>query len=229
MFLLHSTLSSCILLPFQLENIGDTDVQDFLLAIPTSHYKNLAFIQAVQDSKKAKTDPPPLEITTAVTYDGAPANISFFSIKLSKPLPAGKTSPQLTCSLAFLDQVYPHPPEISQFETQFVLHYDNHYILSPYVVVSQTTTFSFPSSKIESYTPNPPQKLKGSSLVFGPYENVPPLSYSEMKAHYEMKRPISLMISAEREIEVSHWGNVYVTEDYHLTNAGAKLVGSFSR
>lgn len=37
------------------------------------------------------------------------------------------------------------------------------------------------------------------------------------------------MADLEREIEVSHWGNVYVTENYKLRNAGAKHKGTFSR
>ena len=32
-----------------------------------------------------------------------------------------------------------------------------------------------------------------------------------------------------REIEVSHWGNVEVTEHYNLVYRGAQLKGEFSR
>jgi hypothetical protein len=32
-----------------------------------------------------------------------------------------------------------------------------------------------------------------------------------------------------REIEISHWGNVQVTEHYNIVHGGAKSKGEFSR
>jgi oligosaccharyltransferase complex subunit alpha (ribophorin I) len=37
------------------------------------------------------------------------------------------------------------------------------------------------------------------------------------------------LISAQREIEISHWGNTAIEEVVELKHAGAKLKGGFSR
>lgn len=35
--------------------------------------------------------------------------------------------------------------------------------------------------------------------------------------------------TAARAVQVSHWGRIYVTEDYHVRHAGAVVTGRFSR
>ena len=37
------------------------------------------------------------------------------------------------------------------------------------------------------------------------------------------------IVTYVKEIEVSHWGNIYVEEKYEIKNAGARHSGSFSR
>ena len=82
---------------------------------------------------------------------------------------------------------------------------------------------------IDSYSEvNPVEKSKGV-IKYGPYKNVPPLSRAKLRVHYVNNYPFATFTTAEREIEVSHWGNVAVEEVYDLTHTGAKLVGGFSR
>ena len=66
-------------------------------------------------------------------------------------------------------------------------------------------------------------------VLAGPYEDMLPFTWSELRIHFLLNKPFPVMVRAEREIELSHWGNVYVTEDYHLVHTGAKHVGTFSR
>jgi oligosaccharyltransferase complex subunit alpha (ribophorin I) len=58
---------------------------------------------------------------------------------------------------------------------------------------------------------------------------VAPFTVEELKVHFENNSPFAVVEQLEREIEVSHWGNVYVTEHYKMRNAGAKHKGTFSR
>jgi hypothetical protein len=53
--------------------------------------------------------------------------------------------------------------------------------------------------------------------------------WAVVQVHFENNSPFAVVEQLEREIEVSHWGNVYVTEHYKMCNAGAKHKGTFSR
>ena len=50
-----------------------------------------------------------------------------------------------------------------------------------------------------------------------------------MKIHFENNEPFLVVSQLERNIEVSHWGNIAVWEDIRVSHNGAKLKGSFSR
>ena len=50
-----------------------------------------------------------------------------------------------------------------------------------------------------------------------------------MVVHYEYNKPFAVAEKLVREIEISHWGNVQITEHYNLVHGGANLKGEFSR
>ena len=80
-----------------------------------------------------------------------------------------------------------------------------------------------PSSNIESYTKEAPTSLSGTTLTYGPYSDVAPFSFpSRMRLHYENNSPFLEALSLARDVEVSHWGNVYVEERYVLQHTGAR-------
>jgi oligosaccharyltransferase complex subunit alpha (ribophorin I) len=59
--------------------------------------------------------------------------------------------------------------------------------------------------------------------VYGPYENVAADATSELVYHFESKAPFLTVTNIVREVEVSHWGNVAITEDITMQHTGAKL------
>jgi hypothetical protein len=64
-----------------------------------------------------------------------------------------------------------------------------------------------------------------NTIVYGPLNDIPPLSTSPCNFHYEYKDPIITITSLKREMEVSHWGaNLAVEEYYALRHDGAKYV-----
>ena len=84
-------------------------------------------------------------------------------------------------------------------------------------------------NQIESYSEvNPVEKTRGG-IKYGPYKRVAPMTYAKLHVHYVNNYPFATFKSAEREIEVSHWGNVAIEEVYDLVHTGAKLIGGFSR
>lgn len=47
--------------------------------------------------------------------------------------------------------------------------------------------------------------------------------------HSENNSPLVVFRDVERVIEVSHWGNIAISEKYKLINNGAELIGEYSR
>jgi oligosaccharyltransferase complex subunit alpha (ribophorin I) len=69
-----------------------------------------------------------------------------------------------------------------------------------------------------------PFKANGDKGVsYGPYENVAGDASAELSYHFESKAPFLTVTNIVREIEVSHWGNVAITEDITMQHTGAKL------
>lgn len=63
----------------------------------------------------------------------------------------------------------------------------------------------------------------GSTVTYGPDTNVQPFSGGPLSVHFENNGPFAEAASLVREIEVSHWGNVYVEEYYDIKHTGALL------
>ncbi|KAE9456781.1 hypothetical protein C3L33_11277, partial [Rhododendron williamsianum] len=86
-----------------------------------------------------------------------------------------------------------------------------------------------PDFKPESYTKLEKSELSGSEIKYGPYENLPPFSYSPIIVHFGNNQPFAVAQELLREIEISHWGNVQLTEHYNLIHGGSQIKGEFSR
>lgn len=123
----------------------------------------------------------------------------------------------------------PFPVEISQSESQLVYFRDSAILLSPYHVKEQTTFIKTPSARVESFTVVEPAKRAGSELRYGPYGSHNPYSYSPILVHFENNNAFAVVEELEREIEISHWGSIQITERYKLVHAGARHKGVFSR
>ena len=66
-------------------------------------------------------------------------------------------------------------------------------------------------------------------LTFGPYQDLPASSSGHFTAHFENNNAFPRVTQLTRELEVSHWGNVYVDEKYYIKNAAAEHKGTWSR
>jgi oligosaccharyltransferase complex subunit alpha (ribophorin I) len=68
-----------------------------------------------------------------------------------------------------------------------------------------------------------PFKAGDKNINYGPYENIAAGTFQELSVHFETKTNFLTTLSLVREIEVSHWGNVAVTEDIAVKHTGAAL------
>ena len=103
-------------------------------------------------------------------------------------------------------------------------------LISPYRVKSTTTKVILPSEKTKliKYT-KANSNQSGDKLIYGLTEEIPPFSTRKLYIHYLNNKPLMVFNYAIKTFQVSHWGNIAVTEEYQIENIGAKLIGEFGR
>lgn len=218
-----------IISTLKIENEGPDSVSEVLLCFPDYQAKNLAFLIASRNEGKGKSKGSTIGLPVqSVNPEGMPPSLSFYSLSLPKGLSKGE-SLTLDVFAIFTHSLQPFPEQITQADIQLVLFQDSAYYLSPYEVRVQSLSVRLPSRKVESYTKLQNTKLVESEIKYGPYENLPAFSYSSVAVHYENNFPFAVARELVREIEISHWGNVQITEHYNLVHKGAQNKGGFSR
>lgn len=165
---------------------------------------------------------------TKIQLPDQPSEVSCVEVSLSTPLPAGETTTLETLSVYYNVQTA-YPAEIRQADSQLMVYHDNLYVLSPYQVSAQTTEVVLPNGNVKSYTEEKPVTKADSKIKYGRYDMIKAFSLKELNVHFEQTKPFKQVATCEREIQVSHWGNIYVEETYEIKNGGAKFVGPFSR
>ncbi|KAF6154299.1 hypothetical protein GIB67_026755 [Kingdonia uniflora] len=218
-----------VITTLKVENDGSDTVSEVLLAFPDYQAKNLVYLISTHNEGKGKSKGLATNLPIkAVHPEGMPPELSFFAISLIKGLGKGE-SVTLDVLAVFTHSLQPFPEEITQADTQLVIFRDSSYYLSPYQVKAQLLSVKLPNPKVETYTKLENTKLVGSEIKYGPYEDLHPFSYTPIVVHYENNRPFTVAEELVREIEVSHWGNVQITEHYKLVHGGAHNKGGFSR
>ncbi|PWA67104.1 ribophorin I [Artemisia annua] len=217
-----------VALVLKVQNDGASPASNVLLTFPPTQAKHLALLQAAEvTGKKKKKTLHTLDAKPSDQADG-PNGAKFFSISLRNPLSTGG-SVSIEVSYILTQSLEPFPVEISQSEPQLVLFRDSSSILSPYPIKQQTTVIRTPSTRVESFTRVEPSSQLRTELKYGPYENKPAFSYTPILVHFENNNPFAVVEELVREIEISHWGNLQITEHYTLVHNGARHKGGFSR
>ncbi|KAH1097260.1 hypothetical protein J1N35_014181 [Gossypium stocksii] len=213
----------------KVENAGPEKESKVLLAFPEQQAKNMAYLMATPHEGKGKVKNPVVALPVeAANPKDMPAALTFYSVSLPKGLAEGDSF-TFDVLAVFTHALRPIPEQITQADIQLVLYQDSAHYLSPYAVKVQSLSVKLPDSRIESYTKLENTKIHGSEIKYGPYENLPSFSYSPIAVHFESNLPFSVAQELVREIEISHWGNVQVTEHYKLIHGGAQSKGEFSR
>jgi len=205
-----------------LENTGKGAVKSFLFSLDPAFKSSVAHITATVGSSK-KTYLRVMETKVQGHLDKP-----FWKVEMRDAISAGGSdSVDVEVVLAQVLEMY--PAAITQREKQLVRFTGNHYVFLPYTTMTQSTTVNVASSAIESYSKLKPVSQSDSTITYGPYSNMEPFSSSEMVIHSENNNPMLVVANLEREIEISMWGNIAVTETVDVRHDGATLKGSFSR
>ncbi|XP_024018890.1 dolichyl-diphosphooligosaccharide--protein glycosyltransferase subunit 1B [Morus notabilis] len=217
-----------VFLTLKIENTGESPASEVLLAFPPTEFDHLALIKAaVTAGKQKKRTYLPLDVKPTELPNG-PNGAKFFSISLLNPLSKGETA-TLEVLYVLTHSLEPFPAEISQSESQLVYYRDSASILSPYYIKQQTTFLRTPSNKVESFTRVESTNRAGTELKYGPYSDRAPYSFSPIIVHFENNNAFAVVEELVREVEISHWGSLQITEHYKLVHAGARHKGVFSR
>ncbi|KAM0944941.1 putative dolichyl-diphosphooligosaccharide--protein glycotransferase [Dioscorea sansibarensis] len=215
-------------LALKVENTGASDVSEILIALSPNEAQHLAIVKASATAgKRKKKAYLPLDVNPIESPKG-PNGVQLFSIVLPAPLKSGDTA-ALEVLYVLTHSQEPFPAEISQSESQYVYYRDSALLLSPYHITEQRTFIKTTNSKVESYTNVSPSNRVGTELRYGPYHDRSPYSHSPILVHFENNNPFAVVEELTREVEISHWGNVQITEHYKLSHAGARHKGVFSR
>ena len=137
---------------------------------------------------------------------------------------------EITVKEDYFEKLLFKPKNIYIKEDQLELFIDTVNLISPYSVKSTTTTVILPSEKTEliKYT-KLNSNQSGEKLIYALSEKIPPFSSKKLYIHYKNNKPLMVFNYATKTFQVSHWGNIAVTEEYQIENIGAKLIGEFGR
>ena len=122
------------------------------------------------------------------------------------------------------------PKNIYIKESQLELYLDTINLVSAYPVKTTTTTVVLPreNTKLIKYTKTNSNK-SGDKIIYALTEEIQPFIAKKLYIHYENNKPLTVFNYATKTFQVSHWGNIAVTEEYQIENIGAKLIGEFGR
>ncbi|KAF2350789.1 Ribophorin I [Trinorchestia longiramus] len=203
-----------------IENTGSSPVKYFLMTLTQEEFEKVSFLGAQVGSYQLAVGE-----TTIPNHPG----YHFYRVDLRDVLQGGKTSSPVEVEVVLAGALRSYPASIQQGEKQLVVYENSHWVPASYKVTSQTTTVLLPSPNPEGYSKLKPTMLTDTTIMYGPYDNVPAFSSDPMKIHYETSSSFLTITNLERVLEVSHWGNIAVEETIDLLHTGAKLKGSFSR
>jgi len=230
-------------------NTGSSSASQYIVAVPSVKEGQLSFVEALTGGTASATTSSAFSrlykpdehknrlVTSEVQLSGVDlpasstltaANLTYFAVQFPTPIqPSASTS--FTVFMAFTRTLTPLPSHKLQDDNQLVMYQDSVYVLSPYPSSQQRSTFKLQSSHIESYT-RKHASIASDSIEYGPFtETLPPFSHQPLAIHYQNNAPFITMLTMRKEIEVSQWGNVAITEWYEMKHTGATLTGPFSR
>jgi oligosaccharyltransferase complex subunit alpha (ribophorin I) len=153
-----------------------------------------------------------------------------YSISFHQPL-SPRAQYQFTLQLTFIQVSQPYPGQLSQSDHQSVRYLTNAHFYSPYFTNSVKTSYFLPTSlsaqppvytRINPFELLVEEESGKSSLIYGPYNNIPPHSTLPLSIQYIYNKPLLLVRELDRTIEIKS-DSIIVKEEYDIVNNAAKL------
>lgn len=208
-----------------LENNDDKPVNSVLYAFEPLIKNHISFVSAHQVSESNRLS---LNVKPVILLGHEDKKFYQIDFNASRPLRSKGRAP-IVVEYVLTNALYPYPEEITQKDRQLMMFYGNAYFYSPYKSLKSSIKYQTGTRRIEDYTNFNPVSLSSGDVIYGPHSSLEPFAYSQISLHYDNNSPFLKVTKLTRSIELSHWGNVAVTDVIDLVHHGAKLKGSFSR
>lgn len=206
--------------------LGANPTQFYHFVLPSVLYNDISLMEAFLKHKSK--DALKMELAG---FDQE-QQLYVYKIYLKEPLEYNNQV-KLGVKLTYTHQIRPFPVQIPQISKQHVTYSSNIFLLSPYHTTDIKTTFTFPTTNIVNFKGGQPLyqgEHTKNSVVYGSFNDIPPLFIRPCSFHYEYKSPIITVTDLKRHVQVSHWGGkVSVEENYAIRHDGARLDKEFNR
>jgi hypothetical protein len=153
--------------------------------------------------------------TVDVQAEGGKTTASYkaYRIRFEKPVLSDIEFKIGTISLHFRSFYDFHPTKINLFEDQKV---------RTVLVKVPASLYTIEKSEFEAVFGSDSRREKFSAA------DVAPLSPTLQRVKFVLNVHFVQSSHTKRYIEISHWGNIYISDQYYLHNRGAKFRGPFS-
>lgn len=153
--------------------------------------------------------------TIELELDGGKTSASFraYQIRFEKPVLSDIEFKLASVSLHFRSYYDFHPKKINLFEDQKV---------RVALLKVPAALYQIEKSEFEAVYGSDSRREKFSAV------DVAPLSPVQQRIKFVLNVHFVQSSRTKRYVEISHWGNIYVSDEYYLHNRGAKFRGAFS-
>lgn len=209
----------------EVKNIGDKPESVYYYAVPQGQAESIAVIEGREDKGRVAA------VNLDLIEEGDDeTGASFYKVELSSPLKPEETT-TLQLGVAYTNRYVPTPEFGTQFDSQLFVFEDSCYAFSAYPSAEQVLNIGTYGLQISDLSSNEDPTIEGTTLKYGPFEDVAPYASEELQIKFENPKPLLKATKLQRDIWISHWGSTASFEEfYQMHNPGTKLKdNSFSR
>merc|ERR1719336_3330218 len=210
----------------EVRNTGRKSTRTYHFPIPLEKKPKLAFFKAVDQESTELSSKLIDTIELSEEFSKQKEDHLFLEVQLKSPIDTDDVV-QVTITMVYIHVLEMLPAKIQQKDNQYVVYEGNRFCDSIYQTKKQHTKINVASESIKSYTKDGQESLTGKKLKYGTYENVKPFGFKNVRVHFKNNNAFLTMDNVVRDMEVSHWGNVRVSEFYNIRHDGARLVGAY--
>jgi len=210
----------------EVRNTGRKSTRTYHFPIPLEKKPQLAFFKAVDEQSTELSSKLIDTIELSEEFQTKKEKHFFLEVQLTTPMETDDVI-QLTITLVYIHVLQMLPAKIQQKDNQYVVYEGNRFCDSIYPTKKQHTKINVASENIKSYTKDGQESLTGKKLKYGTYEGVKPFGFKNVRVHFRNNNAFLTMDNVVRDMEVSHWGNVRVSEFYNIRHDGARLTGPY--
>ncbi len=210
-------------------NDGGNDAEHFAFCSPET-----AVVSSIQ---VAELDRENRELANVMDAAGATQGVSVpdgvvcTDFALLSPLKKGETR-ELVVMSKVTNHMVAYPKERKQMDMPMALVTFPGTMLSMYEILEEKTGLTLaPSCEIKSKVSEGGRSIseEENDITLGVIKDVKPFTVDTMQLHLAVPRPLLRGTTVERDVYVSHWGNVHFRETYDVRNDASLLKGEFSR